>query len=294
LPEASSWLDWLDAKSALLLALGVVGVAFTAAWCRRFGIGPWGLLVGVITDFFDTLGIGSFATTTALWRARKTVDDRLIPGTLNVGHTLPTIAQAYIYVAAIEVEMKTLISMIAAAVAGSWLGAGVVAKWPRVKVRVGMGVALLALGAIMAWRTQFGDPRGGAALGVSGITLAVGLACNFVLGALMTMGIGLYAPCLLLVAALGMDMKVAFPIMMGSCAFLMPIASFRFIREGSYDPKAAIALTIGGVPAVFAAALIVKDMELATVKWLVVVVVAYTAVSLLLAARAEKSRAAAG
>ncbi len=118
--------------------------------------------------------------------------------------------------------------------------------------------------------------------------LAAGLAGNFALGALMTLGIGLYAPCLILVSLLGMQPKAAFPIMMGSCAFLMPIGGVRFIRKGSYSKAATLAMTLGGVPAVLIAAYIVKALPLDTVRWLVVVVVVYTASMMLRSAMVEK------
>src|SRR6185436_14311529 len=150
--------------------------------------GPYQLLVGVVTDFFDTWGIGSFAPTTALYRARRTIDDRVLPGTLNVGHTLPTILQAYLFLGAVEVEATTLVSMIAAAVLGAWLGAGFVANWSRSRVQRVMGVALLAIGGVMVYWLR-GDPAGGGAIGLHGGMLALGVAGNFVLGVLMTMGI---------------------------------------------------------------------------------------------------------
>jgi len=134
-------------------------------------------------------------------------------------------------------------------------------------------------------------PGGGNALDLTGTRLWVGLAINFALGALMTLGIGLYAPCMILVSLLGMNPAAAFPIMMGSCAFLMPTAGFRFIRQSSYSLPAAAGLALGGVPAVLIAALIVRSLPLAVVRWLVVVVVVYAAVSLLRAANETPDRA---
>jgi uncharacterized membrane protein YfcA len=173
---------------------------------------------------------------------------------------------------------------------GAWLGAGVVASWPRRKVQIGMGSALLGFAVIMIIRNpQVGImPAGGDALALTGTRLAIGLVGNFVLGALMTIGIGLYAPCMILIFMLGMRPTVAFPIMMGSCAFLMPIASIRFIRAKSYEPRAIIGMLVAGIPAVFIAALIVKSLDLNTVQWLVVAVVAYTGVSMLRSARRER------
>jgi uncharacterized membrane protein YfcA len=242
-------------------------------------------LTGAVTNFFDTLGIGSFATTTSLYRLWKLVPDRLIPGTLNVGHTLPTVAQALIYIAIIEVDLRTLVVLIASAVLGALLGAEVVAGWNERKVRIGMGLALLGAAALMLARQLELVPEGGAAKGLTGAWLWLGALGNFALGALMTMGIGLYAPCMILVSLLGMSPKLAFPIMMGSCAFLMPVASARFIHRQSYAPRAALGLSFGGIPAVLVAAYVVRELSLGAVRWLVMVVVVYTASALLLAAR---------
>src|SRR6187402_2207225 len=188
------------AKSTLLIVLGIVGVAFAVFWARalvaaargeRVAPGPYELLVGLVTDFFDTLGIGSFATTTALYRARRTIDDRLLPGTLNVGHTLPTIAQAFIYTKIVEVEIATLVLMIAAAVAGALMGAPIVARLPRRSIQLGLGLALLVLAGVLVYRQLWTEPTTGT-IGLSGGLLAAGVAGNFVLGALMTIGVGLY------------------------------------------------------------------------------------------------------
>ncbi|MGH9464477.1 MAG: permease [Thermoanaerobaculia bacterium] len=274
----------------VLLALPAAAIA-GACWLTSGSGGdrPSGRLLGIgaITNFFDTLGIGSFATTTSFFKLWKLVDDRIIPGTLNVGHTLPTLAQAFIYIAVVQVDVVTLTLMIAAAVAGAWLGAGVVAGWPRRNVQVGMGLCLLGAATLMLMRQLDLAPGGGEATSLSGALLGLGLAGNFVLGALMTLGIGLYAPCLILISLLGMAETTAFPIMMGACAFLMPVASARFIKAGSYDSKASLGLGLGGVPAVLLAAFIVRSLPLGAVRWLVVVVVVYTAVALLRSARQE-------
>ena len=245
---------------------------------------------GFGTNFFDTLGIGSFAPTTAIFKFFKLVPDRLIPGTLNVGHTLPTIAQAFIYTVAIEVDPWTLIYMIAAAVAGAWLGAGIVASWPKRKIQIGLGAALIVLAVLFAWRNiaemthTASLVTGGTGQGTTdlqGVKLAIGLAGNFMLGALMTLGIGMYAPCMVMVGLLGMNAKAAFPIMMGSCAFLMPISSKKFVQKGAYSLRPALALGLGGLPAVLLAALIVKEMDVVYVRWLVIVVVLIAATMLL-------------
>jgi uncharacterized membrane protein YfcA len=282
----------MSAKAVLFAVLVVGGLAFLVYWARAAGRAEkrprlrWlHVAIGFVTNFFDTLGIGSFATTTSMYKLGKVIDDADIPGTLNVGHGVPTFAEALIFIAVVEVDMKTLILMIAASVLGAWLGAGVVARWPRRRIQVGMGTLLLVGATILVLQLRKLAPGGGDALGLDGTLLVVGLAANFVLGALMTLGIGLFAPCMILISLLGMNPKVAFPIMMGSCAFLMPAASVRFIREGRYDLGAALGLTLGGTPAVLIAAFVVKSLPLDKVQWLVVGVVVYTAVAMLRSAR---------
>jgi len=245
---------------------------------------------GFVTNFFDTLGIGSFAPTTAIFKFFQLVPDRLIPGTLNVGHTLPTIAQAFIFTVTIEVDPWTLIYMIAAAVAGAWLGAGIVAKWPKRKIQIGLGGALIVLAVLFAWRnisemthtaSLVTGGTGQGTIDLQGMRLIIGLVGNFILGALMTLGIGMYAPCMVMVGLLGMNAKAAFPIMMGSCAFLMPVSSKQFVQKDAYSLRPAIALGLGGLPAVLLAALIVKEMDVVYVRWLVIIVVLIAATMLL-------------
>jgi uncharacterized membrane protein YfcA len=282
--------------------LAVVGVAFIAIWARearraqvtgaRVWPSPLQLAIGFVTDFLDTLGVGSFATTTSMFKLGRVVADENIPGTLNVGHAVPTFAEAIIFILVVEVEMKTLVLMIGAAVAGAWIGAGIVAHWPRRRVQLGMGVLLFVAAGIIVARLTGTIPGGGAALGLAGPRLALGLAGNFALGALMTLGIGLYAPCMILVSFLGMNPSTAFPIMMGSCAFLMPAASVRFVRSGRYDLRAALGLAIAGTPAaIIAGSKLIPALSVTVLNWLVVGVVIYTATVMLRSARSAAASA---
>ncbi|AUM96239.1 TPA: sulfite exporter TauE/SafE family protein [Clostridium botulinum] len=234
--------------------------------------------VGFITNFFDTLGIGSFAPTTALLKNFKLTQDRTLPGTLNVACTVPVAVEAILFINGIEVEPVTLFSLLIAATAGAVVGAGVVSKLDEKKVQFGMGVALIIVALVMLAGQLKLMPAGGDAVGLHGVKLIVAIIGNFILGALMTLGIGLYAPCMALVYALGMSPKVAFPIMMGSCAFLMPAASLKFVKEGAYDRKASMAITIFGLVGVFIAYYLVKSLPLDILKWLIIVVILYTAV----------------
>ena len=233
-------------------------------------------VIGFVVNFFDVLGIGAFAPQTALLKFTKQTKDRHMPGTMNVANTLPVLLQALIFITIIEVEPITLVAMFLSAALGAVLGAGVVAKLSENKIRLVMGFALLVTAFFMLGTSMEWIQGGGDAIGLSNGKLAIAVVANFGLGALMTAGIGLYAPCMALVFALGMSPQVAFPIMMGSCAFLMPPASVRFIREKAYNRKAAVAMAIPGVVAVCIAAFIVKSLPMDTLRWVVIVVILYT------------------
>lgn len=250
-------------------------------------IGPLHLGIGFVTNFFDTLGIGSYATTTAVYRLRRLVFDERIPGTLTLGHALPIILQAVIFISVVEVDITTLVMMIAAAVVGAWLGAGTVTRMSRRGIQAGMGLALLVAAVLLLLMNLGLLPAGGESVQLTGIKLAIAVVANFVLGALMTIGVGLYAPCMILVSLLGMNPIVAFPIMMGSCACLTPVAGVKFMRTGRYDRRAALGLAVGGLPAVFLAAYLVRSLPLEWLRWLVLIVVLYAAAGLLRAATRE-------
>ncbi len=276
---------------ALLRALPRQRIAVPSPVNAAIAIG-----IGFVTNFFDTLGIGSFATTTSLYKFLRFVPDQRIPGTLNVGHTLPTILEAAIFIVIVAVEPPTLILLILASVVGAWLGAGFVARLPRRGVQIGMGTALAVAAVLFIMMNLKGNQFGltGTALGLSGVRLWIGIAVSLCLGALMTIGIGLYAPCMIMVSLLGMNPIAAFPIMMGSCAFLMPVASLRFIRFNAFAMLAALGLTLGGIPGVWIAAHMVYHLPIAAVRWLVVVVVIYASVVMLRSAATERSEKIAG
>lgn len=280
-------------KSALLVALVLLAAAYIAILAsavqraRRRTPGPAWLpgahqaLIGFVTNFFDSLGIGNFAPTTAWFRAARMVPDERIPGTMNVGHTLPVMLMGLLFIQSVELETETLLGMIGASIVGAWFGAGWVAGLQRKHVQLGMGIALLLAALFMGGFQVLGKPVGADALGLHGLALflaCTGIAC---LGALMTIGVGLYAPCMVLVSLMGMNPIAAFPIMMGACAFLMPVASTRFLMAGACDLRPAIGLTLGGLPGVLLAVLVVKSLPLDALRWLVVVIVLFTAVAML-------------
>ncbi|MBR7800178.1 sulfite exporter TauE/SafE family protein [Undibacterium fentianense] len=288
-----------ELRLALLIVFASSAIGFILVWgwrlrqMRKLNIAwsiprPIEIVIGAVTDFFDTLGIGSFAPSTAFFRLGKLVPDELIPGTLNVGHTLGTITQALIFIQIVDVAPGTLLPMIVAAGGGAWLGTSIVGGLPRFHIRLGMGAAMLLAALIMLSSLLGLLPTGLDALELTGWRWWVGVVGNFALGLLMPLGIGLYAPCMIMVSLLGMSPLAAFPIMMGSCAFLMPISSLGFINNQKYQVSTALGIALGGVPAVLIAAYLVKSLPLDYVRWIVVLVVFGVALSLIWSAWTER------
>jgi len=292
----------MEPKSILITLLIVIAISYHAFWYiseRRRRNRPQGdlkprgvaLLAAFIANFFDTLGIGSYATTTSMSKLWNIMPDERIPGTLNVGYVMATVVQAVIFMTIIEVDFLTLVSIIGAAVLGAFLGAGVVSGFSRRQVQVGMGSALLVASGLMVLSMSGQGPAPGEALGLSGAKLGIAVGISFVLGSLMMLGIGFYGPCLIMISLLGMDPRVSYPIMMGACAFLMPSGSIQFIRKGSYDLRTAIAFLIAGPLAVLIAAPLVDRIPLFYLRFLVLAVVLYTAVRMLRSAALERAAA---
>jgi len=272
----------LMASGLLLLVRWTV--ATTHGTAREPGDGsptPLGVVIGFATNFLDTLGIGSFATTTALFRLFRLVPDELIPGTIILGDALPVLAQAQLFISVVRVNPWQMTMLIVVCVVGGWIGAGIVTTLSRRALQLGMGSALLAAAAFMMLDMLGRFPSGGTALAFTPRAFALALAINFVLGALLPLGIGNYAPSLVVFSLIGMDPRAAFPIMMGSGAFVATIAGVRFVGAGRFHYRAVLGLAAGGIPAVIVAVWLVNSLPLGALRWLVFAVVVYASATLL-------------
>jgi len=294
-----------DIRKMLLSAIVALAALFVWQWwqsvrrSRAEAVGgtperlwptPLQMLIGFVVSFFDTLGIGSLATTTTIFRATRMVPDERLPGTMIVGLTLGVVVQALIFIAKIDIDATLLLLMIASALAGGWLGAGVVSRLPRRPIQVGMGVALLLAALFMAVAQLNRMPVGGTALALQGGALWLAVGINFVLGALLMLGVGNYGPTFVLLSALGMDPRAAFPIMMGSGAFAALIGCLAFVKRRNQVNQPALGLAIGSIPGVLVAALLVTALPIGMLRWLVIVVVLYAAVTMLRSGRHDESR----
>ena len=280
------------AKIVLFAALGVFCTIFAVQWLRlardprrreRPTLADLG--IGLLTNFLDALGIGSYAPTTALYKFRGRPSDELIPGTLNVGSVAVGAAETVFFVTVIAVEPKLLVAMVASATVGAWLGAGVVSRMPRRAIQLFMGAALLIAAVTFIMGNLGAFPVGGMARGLVGWPFVVAVTANFIFGALNTIGIGWYAPSMVVLALLGLNPVTAFPIMMASGGIMLPVARACASCARAGLPGGPSGHYLGGVVGVLIAVFIVKSLPLRALRWLVTVVVAYAAVVMLRSAR---------
>jgi uncharacterized membrane protein YfcA len=279
---------------ALIGALVAAGAFFLFRWileARRISsdrgaAAPTALdlVIGFVTNFFDTLGIGSLATTTAVFRLFRLVPDELIPGTIIVGDALAVLTQAVLFISVVEVDPIQMTALIVVCVAGGWIGTGVVTRLSRRAIQLGIGTALIVAAVFMAagllgWMPASG--AGGTARALTPAAFLLALAINFLLGALLPLGIGNYAPSLVMFSLLGMDPRAAFPIMMGSGAFVATVAGVRFLSARRFQQRSALGLALGGIPGVIVAVWLVKSLPLGALRVVVLAVVLYAAVTLL-------------
>ena len=288
-----------SARVVLYTVLVIVNVAAIIAWIlvsKRRQLherATWADgVIGYVANFLDTLGIGSYAQITALFKLRGRPADELIPGTLNVGSSVPAFLGSLLFFGAIAVEPVLLASMVISSGIGAWVGAGLVSRMPRRGIQIFMGVALLIAAGFFAMTALGVFPPSGTAMGLSGWRFAVAVLANFVFGALMCIGIGNYAPSMVLLGVLGMHPIAAYPIMIGSDGVLIPVATLGFLRSGRFSHGCALGLTLGGLLGTLCAFPLVNLIaeHLTLMRWFVVIVIIYAAVSMLRSAQAPLAR----
>lgn len=251
----------------------------------------YNILISFVANFFDTLGIGSFAIATSAWKFKRSMSDDLIPGTLNTAFAIPMCIEATIFMKKVDVAPLTLVLMIGASMVGSVVGARIVSHLDIKKIRFGMGIALLAVAAITLCKINAIGPFGmiGTANGLTGMKLVIGVVASLILGGLMTIGIGFYAPCMALVLLLGMSADMAFPIMMGASAYLCLSSGITFMKEGKYERTSSLPMTIIGCVAVIIAGSIVTSLPLKALTYLVCAVMVICSVTFLKDSRKKKA-----
>ena len=264
----------------LALAILVYAIVLTrTAIAHRATPRPEALMLGAVVNFFDTFGISSFAQTTAWMKFRRMVPDRLIPPTMIAGLTPPAMAESIIFLIllGVRVDPVLLFGGAMATFVGGIIGAPLVVRaraW-IVQGTVAIGLTMAGIAFVLALLGKL--PVGGTASGLPPFLTIVAIALSFVLGFLANFGVGNYAPTLAILSLMGMDPHYCFPIMASGASLMGAGSSMRFIKVPELDLRVVVGLTLGGIPAVLVAALIVKQMNVDILRYVITVVVFYTA-----------------
>jgi len=263
----------------LLASLAFVAYLTRAAIAARASPRIEAVLVSLVVNFFDTLGIGSFAPTTAWLKFRKLVPDRLIPPTMLVGLGPPTLTESVIFLIllGVQVDPVLLVGCSISVLMGGLLGAPLVARARVWVVQMVVAAALLIAAGLYALANLHMMPGGGTASSLPMTLTTIAIAANFAFGVLLNFGVGNYAPTLVMFSLMGMDPRLVFPVMATGGALTVAGAGARHIAIGQIDLRIVVGLALGGIPAVLVAALLIKGMPLELLRWLVIVVVLYAA-----------------
>lgn len=237
-------------------------------------------IIGIVVNFLDALGIGNFATTVATYGVFNLVEDKKIPGTLNVGTAIPVIFEALMFTSTVKVEFSTLIPFVVCGVIGAIVGNRIVSKVSAKIVTKGMAIGLL-IAALMMFAGKFNIiPVGGDLTGITGIKLIIACVSNFILGIALCFGVGNFAPSMCIIYFLGMSPMVSFPLMMCTGAIATPTTGLMSLKQGLIDRTAVMGLAVGGVIGVGVAVFVVKNMSISTLQWVVIAVVLYSSISM--------------
>lgn len=239
-------------------------------------------IVGFFAMMLDCLGIGSFALLSTFYRNTKLIDDRVVPGTMVMGNALPVAIEALCFITSVQLDIRTLVSMIIACTIGSFVGAKLNGMLPGRAVKTFMAIGMFLAAFFMLLSKVDLMPVGGTAVGLYGGKLVFACVVNFILGVAASLGVGQYAPTMALVYLLGMNPVVTFPIMMGSGTFLCFSASIPFFQNGQFSRRATMGISIGGIAGVLIAVFIIKSLPLSAVQWIVIVVVFYTSIKMMI------------
>ena len=267
----------------LLLSMGSLGLLMAGHLYRhrinpfkRFATGFW---IGLLTDMLDTMGIGSFATTTTFYKMTHLVeDDRKIPGTMNAIHAIPVLLQAFCFITVVKVEASTLIPMAIASFIGALVGPLLTKNWNTRTIQRILGTLLIIAAFFIIYRLVFnpGSDNSTAIHGLSGIWLVIGILYNFIIGILMTLGLGNYAPELIFFSLMGLSPAIAMPVMMLDAAMIMTASATQFIREKRVAWEGSAGMVLGGIIGVLIAVRFLTSLDLNVLKQFVVLIVLFT------------------
>ncbi len=243
------------------------------------------LVYTLLLYFFGTFGIPDFAISSSVFLKTGWVREEDLPGTLNTESVIPVAVMAICYISFVDVAILTLIVPIAAQILGAWVSPQFVMKLDRKKVRICVMFGLFTASLMLLLSLLGIAPNAGNLFELHGWRLVLCGVIGFLGGVLNNLGIGSFSVMLAFLYCLGLSNLAAYPIMMGACAMSVPLGSTQFIRAGRYSRKITLFSSVFGSAGVMLAICLVKSLNAVVLKWVVLGICLYTAISLLLSLR---------
>lgn len=246
------------------------------------------ILIEALTWFLGTFGVSDGAINMVAYRGLRVADTRKLPGTMLVGAMVPLAVMSVSYLNAVSFSVQTLLVLVIVQAIGGFVGASLVKKLPIQSVRLIMALALLATAGVILARAYLFHVEGGEALGLTGVRLIVAAVLLSLTEALTMMGFGNTTPNICILLALGVSPLAVYPIVMTANAAGCLMGCVRFIKDGTYVRKAALIEASAGLIGVLLAVRLVTGMSSGLLQLLMIVLMAYSAVSLLREYRKNK------
>ena len=236
--------------------------------------------IGLIANFFDTLGIGSFALIIAMRGMLKVMpDDIRLIGTMNIHAVFIAVVQTLIFLNVFQVDTTNLIISIVMISLGSILSGIIAIRIKHTLVHKIMLAAFIVTGILLLFSQLNILPISSNSTVITGYMLIPFAIFMFIAGMLPGFGIGYYSLIKSSIFLFGVSPIVAFPLMAAASAFQQPITSAIFISNKKFYFKSALLLGISGSVGVLLAAPLISKIDPRTLKWWLLFVVVYNIIT---------------
>jgi uncharacterized membrane protein YfcA len=248
------------------------------------------LFAGFVANIADTLGLGSFAVVIAFNNRWQFVGDKKLPGTLNAQSVLPAMLQSLLFLNFVEIDIFLLIAFVLAACAGGFLSGLLVSKLEKQTIRLLMSLSFVGIGLLILANQLNLLPVGGDDTSLSLTKLLIGIPAMMLAGMLPAIGGGIYVPIQVILFLLGLSPLVAFPIMTTAGAIVQSTTAYAFLVKGEVEPQESLILALSGLAGVAVAVPLIAYVNLGQLRWLLLLIVAYNAVTMWMTYQREKKK----
>jgi uncharacterized membrane protein YfcA len=201
---------------------------------------------GIVAFIADTLGVGSFAVNVALAKLLGTFRDDELPAVNNGAQVIPGAIESLFFMHLVDVDLKTLITLVAGTCIGGLLGGFVVSHLSKQAIRLAMLCSFTLIIALLISHKLNLLPVGGELTELHSWKLVIGFFALVVCGALTSVGVGLFVMVQGVLFVMNISPVVAFPIMTTAGAMQQPLTTLVFLQKDKIPLKKTLILSLSG------------------------------------------------